>query len=113
MTTERRLIAIGVDDRGQVWNGDFGIAPYYAIYDPGGQLVETRLNPYGAGHGQKHLHHDNPQLIVDLLPECGVFIARRMGKPQMVESLGIRAITTGEHSPAAALAAYLLVTGQT
>ncbi|NDJ75914.1 MAG: hypothetical protein GYB65_06620 [Chloroflexi bacterium] len=106
----RDLIAIGIDDQGQVWGGHFGIAPRYAIYDRGGTLVETRVNPYGAGQGQKQQHHDNPQWIVDLLPECGVFIARRMGKPQMVEALGIRAVLTAEQTPSAALAAFLAET---
>lgn len=108
MTTDnRQLIAIGVSESGQVWAGHFGIAPSYHLYDRAGALVEARPNPYGASRGEKQQHHDNPSLIVDLLPECGVFIARRMGKPQVVQSLGIEAVVTTEDTPEAALAAYL------
>lgn len=105
---ERKLIAIGVDRDGRMWGGHFGIAPQYYLYDRSGNLVEKRSNPYGAGGG-KHKHHDNPNLIVDLLPECGVFIARRMGdgsKQELVEKFGIQVVLTESKNPQSALTAY-------
>ena len=53
----------------------------YNLYDLTGKLIEERKNPYGAGSDGNLKHHDNPTLIVDLLPDCGVYIARRRGKP--------------------------------
>jgi len=106
---EKSLIAIGVDREGQLWSGHFGMSPQYYLYDFDSNLVEKRPNPYGAGDGAHH-HHDNPRLIVDLLPECGVFIARRMGddsKRNLAARLGIRPVITDEKEPQAALAAYL------
>jgi alkylhydroperoxidase/carboxymuconolactone decarboxylase family protein YurZ len=85
------------------------MAPQYQLYDRQGNLVEKRPNPYGAGDDARP-HHDNPRLIADLLPECGVFIARRMGggsKRKLVADLGIRPYTTEETVPQAALAEYL------
>jgi predicted Fe-Mo cluster-binding NifX family protein len=107
--TNRQYIAIGVDNEGRIWTGHFGIAPNYLIYDQNGQMVEQRSNPYGAGQGRKK-HHDNPRLIVDLLPDCGVFIARRMGggsKRKLAQQLGITPVLTAEEKPEAALRAYL------
>lgn len=104
--TSKKLIAIGVSREGQMWEGHFGESPQYAMYDHDGKLVETRANPYG-DDGDGHRHHGNPSQIVELLPECAVFIARRMGKPREVEKLGIHPVITSETEPQAALAAYL------
>jgi hypothetical protein len=98
----RNLIALGIDRNGQMWDDDFGMSPLYYIYDRAGNPVEKRTNPHAA-----RPHHGNPKLIVDLLPECGVFIARKMGKPGMLEKLGIRPVITKVKDPLAALAAYL------
>lgn len=106
--TTRQYIAIGVDQKEKIWGGHFGIAPVYHIYTQQRELVEQRINPYGAGQGQAK-HHDNPQLIVDLLPDCNVFIARRMGdgsKQKLVMELGIIPMLTDETEPEAALRAY-------
>ncbi len=111
MTTQRTLIAIAVDAKGALWGGHFGMAPYFQLYTPTGDLIETRPNPYGAGQGKKHEHHDNPKLIIDLLPECAVFIGRRMGedsKRKLAEKFGIEAVITSERTPEAALRACLL-----
>ncbi len=111
--TTRQHIAIGVDQKEKIWSGHFGIAPVYHIYNQQGELVEQRANPYGAGQGQAK-HHDNPQLIVDLLPDCNVFIARRMGdgsKRKLIMELGIIPMLTDETEPEAALRAYLLSLG--
>jgi len=108
MTTQRTLIALATDGKGRLWGGHFGMAPVYLLYSPAGELVEERQNPYGAGHG--HQHHDDPKLIIDLLPECAVFIGRRMGedsKRKLAEKFGINAVLTTEKTPEAALRAYL------
>jgi len=104
------FIAIGVDEQGQVWRGHFGISPRYQLFDRFGNLVEERKNPYGAGSGEKRAHHDNPKLIVDLLSDCNVFIACRMGdasKQKLVQSFGVKTVLTEEKDPQVALAAYL------
>jgi len=108
MTPQRTLIAIAIDGKGRLWGGHFGMAPVYYLYSPEGELVEERPNPYGAGHG--HQHHDDPKLIIDLLPECAVFIGRRMGedsKRKLAQKFGIDAVLTSEKTPEAALRAYL------
>ena len=107
---ERTLIAMATDGQDRMWGGHFGIAPVYYLYTLTGELVEKRPNPYGAGQGGKHQHHDDPRLIIDLLPECAVFIGRRMGeesKRKLAEKFGIRAILTSERTPEAALRAFL------
>jgi hypothetical protein len=86
------------------------MAPLYHLYDHAGNLIEQRQNPYGAGGGEKHAHHDNPRLIVDLLSNCNIFIAHRMGdasKQKLVQNLGIQAVLTEEKEPLAALHNYL------
>ncbi|MEA3309826.1 MAG: NifB/NifX family molybdenum-iron cluster-binding protein [Chloroflexota bacterium] len=106
----RPKIAIGMHGKGQIWNGHFGMAPLYYIYAPDGELLEKRVNPYGAGGG-RHKHHDDPDLVVDLLPECGVFIARRMGqksKLRLRQELGIQTVITTETKAPAAIEAYLV-----
>ena len=108
--TESNLIAIGIDKKGQIWGGHFGIAPQYNLYDRIGTLVEERQNPYGAGSGEKHTHHDNPELIVDLLPDCGVFIARRMGgesKQKLAQNLGVKIVVTKEKDVHIAIKDYI------
>lgn len=108
--SETKYIAIGVDQNGKVWRGHFGMAPCYRLYDRSGNLMEERQNPYGAGGGGKHAHHDNPLLIVNLLSDCSVFIANRMGdasKQKLVQDFGIETVLTEEKDPQAALSAYL------
>ena len=110
MNTQRTLIAIATDGKGNLWGGHFGIAPIYLLFSPEGDLVEERPNPYGAGQGKAHHHHDDPRLIIDLLPECAVFIGRRMGeesKRKLAQKFGIEAVITTEKTPAEALRAYL------
>ncbi len=108
---EKRYIALGVTRDGQmVWSGHFGIAPLYLIFDPEGNLVEKRPNPYGAGQGKKWQHHDDPELIAGLLPECDVFIARRAGEVSrriLAERLGVRVFITDAQVPEEAVEQFL------
>lgn len=102
----KEYIALGVDGDGQMWDDHFGMSPQYYIYDRAGALVEKRLNPYGVG-GDQDKHHGTPQLIVDLLPECGIFIARHMDQPGKIAKMGVQLIMTEERDPQAAIAVYL------
>jgi predicted Fe-Mo cluster-binding NifX family protein len=110
MNIQRLFIAIATDGNGNLWGGHFGIAPVYQLYSFDGVLFENRQNPYGAGQGEKHQHHDDPRLIIDLLPDCAVFIGRRMGaesKRKLAQKFGVDAVLTTEKTPAEALRAYL------
>jgi len=106
--TRGDLIAIGVDGDGRIWKGHFGMAAEYRLFDRAGELMEKRGNPHGVG-AAKRKDHSDPTLIMDLLPECTTYIARRMGKQsqQRLIELGVETITTDEPDPLLALAAYL------
>ncbi len=111
MMSGERVIAVGVGSDGQVWSAHFGMAPWYYVYDREGTLVERQANPY-AGGGEKH--HDDPQRIAALLPECRVFIARRMGatsREQLAQVLGISPVLTQVTDPDQAVSAYLVERG--
>jgi|GEM_PF-1208980 len=115
MIIERTLIAVGGAADGNIWPGHFGIAPVFYLYNQQGVLVEKRPNPYGAGQTGMPSHHDNPRLIVDLLPESGVFIARRMGgasKQMLVHNLNITTVLTAEKQPDVAVRHYLRERGR-
>ena len=104
--SERENIALGVDDEGQIWQAHFGMAPWYYLFDRQGELIERRANPYA----QTGKHHDDPMRIVALLPECSVFIARRMGgrsRRRLAESLGVQPALTEATDPHLAVRAYL------
>jgi hypothetical protein len=103
---ERETIAVGVDHEGQVWKAHFGMAPWYYLFDQQGELVERRANPYE----RKGKHHDDPVRIAALLPDCGAFVARRMGEPsrrRLAESLGVNPVLTEATDPYDAVRAYL------
>ncbi|NCC31194.1 MAG: hypothetical protein EOM24_04115 [Chloroflexia bacterium] len=104
--SERTQIAVGVDVAGQIWRGHFGMAPAYQIYDRAGSLLTTRVNPHaGVQDGPKH--HHTPQFIVDLLPECGIFIGRVMGQPDVLARFGVTAVRSEDADPAQAIRVYL------
>jgi len=106
---KRKLIAVGVDHDGRVWGGHFGISPQYYIYNSRGKLIEKRPNPYSVGGGEEK-HHDDPELILDLLRECNIFIAQKMGgrsKRMLVENLNVVPVMTKESDPDIAVSTYL------
>ena len=108
--TSKNLIAIGVNTEGKLWNGHFGTASFYYIYDREGNLLKKRENPYSAKPGVKHEHHDDPKLIVAFLADCSTFIARRMGeesRQKLATNLGIETVLTKEKEPELALKEYL------
>jgi len=109
MVTQKNLIAIAVKENDELWGGHFGMAPFYKLYSYNGQLIERRENPFGVGHG-KHKHHDNPKIILDLLNDCKVFIAKRIGKEsnkKKLESKGVVTFIANETDPQLALCEYL------
>ena len=85
------FIAIATDKDGKsIWNGHFGVSPIYSIFDENGNLVKQIKNPYSDDK-----HHDNPSLIVNLLNDISVFIARNMGKKsreRLTKTLGVKSI---------------------
>jgi predicted Fe-Mo cluster-binding NifX family protein len=104
-------IAIGVNDKGEIWAGHFGMAAVYRIYNRQGELLEERENPFGVKPGVRHEHHDDPKRIVKLLHDCKTFIARQMGEKSrrnLVEKQGVETIITKEKNPQTALKNYLL-----
>jgi len=106
---KRELIAVGVDPDNHIWGGHFGISPLYNIYEQSGKLIDKRPNPYCVGGGEEK-HHDDPELILDLLHECNVFIAQKMGgrsKRMLAEKLNVVPILTGESDPDVAVSIYL------
>ena len=109
METQRTLIAVAVKEDGSLWGGHFGMSPYFNIYSFDGKFIERRENPFGAGSG-KHEHHDNPKLIVGLLSECKVFIAKNMGpesKKKLLKKFGITAVLTHADETEKALKEFL------
>jgi len=110
MPSQRTLIAIATDGDDHLWSGHFGMAPVFLLYSPAGDFIGQRPNPHGAGQGATHQHHDDPRLIIDLLPECAVFIGRRMGedsKRKLAGKFGVEAVLSTAKTPAEALRAYL------
>ena len=106
----KKLIALSVNPEGKLWNGHFGMASFYYVYDREGILLEKRENPYSAKPGVKHEHHDDPNLIVAFLADCSTFIARRMGeesRQKLASKLGIETVLTKEKEPESALKEYL------
>ncbi len=102
---ERKYIAVGVDDEGKIWKGHFGIAPVYLIFDEMKNMIEKRINPYGA-NSENHSHHDNPNLIISFLNDCKIFVAKRMGQESRVklkENFGILPFLTDKTSPEEAI----------
>ena len=95
-------IAVGADEQGALWEEHFGISPFYHLYDTAGVLMEKRPNPHASGG-----HHGNPTLIVELLEECGVWIARTVGRKQEAEERGIRVIITQATTVDDAVSEYL------
>jgi len=74
-------IAVGTDDKKTFRKGHFGQSRYYLIFEIlNGEIVseEIRENPY-VGEDEKHDHHGEAERIMDLLKDCGLFMARGMG----------------------------------
>ena len=107
MSEAKPYIAVPVAEDGEsLWDDHFGEAPRFHLYDRGGQFVEQRDNPYWQ---DDHDVHTGPQKMVDLLPECGVFIARAMGNGQRIlpARYGVQPVITTETTTQGAIERYL------
>ena len=108
------MIAVAADKNGKIWKGHFGISPVYLLFDNNGNPVETKTNPFAAGE-KGHQHHDDPKLIVNLLSDCGVFIAKRMGdqsKKNLVEKMNVIPFITEKENPSDAVKDYFEFKGK-
>jgi len=80
-------IVIGTDDKKPIRKGHFGESRYYLVIEIlNAQIVgeELRENPYlESGNGKKN--HGQPDEIMTLLQDCGIFMARSMGKKSLLE----------------------------
>jgi len=105
-TSAQKAIAVGVDDDGRVWKSHFGMAPWYYIFNRQGLLVERRPNPYAQGGKD----HGDPTAVAAMLPECGTFLARRMGKKsrqRLTEEMGVTTVLSETSDPRQAVIKYL------
>ena len=99
-------VATGSDGR-SIWNGHFGVSPVYSIFDQDGNLVKQVENPYS-----KDKHHDNPDLIVNLLSDVDIFIAKNMGKKsreRLTKVLGVKSMLVDAKNIFEAIDHYLEV----
>ena len=106
---KRTILAVGVDQKEQVWSGHFGMAPQYFLYDHSGFLLEKRKNPYSL-EGNHPEQHAGPQRIIRLLSDCSVFIAQKFGdqkKRKIVEDAGIQLAITKEKDVQIAVDAFI------
>lgn len=107
MNEDKHAIAVpvGHDDTDTVWDDHFGEAPRFCIYDATGKLLTIRDNPYWQ---DEHDSHTGPKRMVELLPECGVFIARHMGRAHTIlaEKYGVLPVLTRAIHVQEALTAY-------
>ena len=78
-------IAIGTDDKKMIRNGHFGQSLYYLIIELlNGEIVsrEYRQNPYITSEHGRH-HYGQVGKILNLLDDCSLFLAKRMGKTSL------------------------------
>lgn len=92
----KQFIVVGTKkDRATIWDKHFGVSPIYSIFNNKGELIEQRNNPYA-----NKKDHDNPKLIVDLLQDAKVFLAKNMGakSKEKLLDLGISSFLTDKNS---------------
>lgn len=80
-------IAIGTDDGKTIRKGHFGSSRYYQVIEIlNGEITgrELRANPHVEIENTTG-HHGEAVKIVDLLKDCGLFIAGSMGKKSSAE----------------------------
>jgi len=103
---KRITIAVAIDNKNRVWKGAFRSAPWYMIFDERGEPTEKRPNPYADGSKR----YEARALFTDLLPECGVFVARHVEDETqrcLTEELGLTLALTEMKDPLQAVQAYL------
>ena len=72
-------IAVAVNKNDNIWYGNFGIAPYFMLFNQSGEIVGKRINPLGAGQSRFLQNQENPPKLIDLLADCSIFIGKKMG----------------------------------
>ena len=80
-------IAIGTDDKKMIRKGHFGQSLHFLIIEfLSGEIVsrEYRQNADATSeHGQ--YHHGEAEKILELLSDCSLFMAKRMGKTSLAK----------------------------
>jgi len=80
-------IAIGTDDRKTIRKGHFGQSRHYLIIEfLNGEIVsrEYRQNADATSEHGKY-HHGQVDKILELLSDCSLFMAKRMGKTSLAK----------------------------
>ncbi len=80
-------IAVGTDDGKTIRKGHFGSSRYYRIVEIlNGEIAskELRRNSYVEAENATR-HHGQARQILDLLKDCGLFIASSMGKNPLLK----------------------------
>jgi len=110
MKKEKNNIAVAVNKIDKVWHDNFGISPFFQIYNSKGELIEKRINPHGAGHSKLDHDENKPVLIKEILNDCSVFIGKRMGeksKEILLEKFNVETIFTEETDPETTVESFL------
>lgn len=98
----KNYIAVAVNKNDKIWYGNFGISPYYMLFDSLGDIVGKRINPHGVGQSRFLDYSENPPRIIDLLHDCIIFVGKKMGDKShqlLSEKYGIKTIVTQEDDP--------------
>ena len=103
--------AVGTDDRKTIRKGHFGDSRHYLVLEIlNAEVVarEWRDNPHTKDEKEKK-HHGQPQQIIKLLRDCGLFMGRGFGKKSLEEitSRGIDCIITDIENIDQAISSYL------
>ncbi len=95
MSNDRKKVALGLDENGNLNNDHFGHSAVYAIYLEDGFLIEERENPLYAEHS-----HAKAEDVRKVIPECAVWAGKSMGKKsrEYLESEGIRTLILSAES---------------
>ena len=104
-------VALGTDDKKTLRKGHFGHSRYFAIIEIlNGEIVanEIRKNPH-VDSGEGHNSHGEPEKIRALLEDCGLFMAKRMGRRSAISlsTGGVDCIITDIDSVDQAVSTYL------
>jgi predicted Fe-Mo cluster-binding NifX family protein len=104
-------IAVGTDDKKTIRKKHFGESRYFLVIEIlNAQIVgkDLRNNPYFEGE-KPGAHHGQAEVIMKLLGDCELFMARSFGKISVrdISIRGIDCITTRKESVDQAISAYL------
>ncbi len=101
-------IAIAVREDNTIFKGHFGSAPKYLIFNEAGSLLEEIENPHDPK--KTKVHHDNPQLIKELLIDVNVYIGRNFGeesRQKLVKKFNIVPFGTKANEPSEAIKEFI------